>query len=264
VSSYPSMPDASGIVPTTYAYDPAGHLTMIGAGGHVTAFGIDALGRHASQQVDGGTITTYGYLGTANTVSWQSILGTTVYSGIDAIGDRITTTQGGYSVYVIADLHGNVTATADTSSGPNYLTAYRYDAYGETCAAYLAGSLTSDSNPWRFQGRILQNASGQTDLYDFGARSYDPSLGAFTSFDSVAGSARTRSPSTATSMRTPTRRPSSIPMGTTPTLRAQARRPQLSSGSIGRSSTPMLSMRSCIASPRRSRQARARASHAPT
>jgi RHS repeat-associated protein len=190
VSSYPSVPDASGTVPTTYAYDPAGHLTQITAGGHVSAFGIDALGRHASVSVDGGAVTTYTYLGMSNTVAAQTTSGNTLYSGIDAIGDRITTTEGAASVYVIADLHGNVTATADTTSGPNYLSAYRYDAYGETCAAYLAGSLSSDSNPWRFQGRILQSTSGQTDLYDFGARSYDPSLGAFTSFDSVAGSAQ--------------------------------------------------------------------------
>jgi RHS repeat-associated protein len=44
--------------------------------------------------------------------------------------------------------------------------------------------------PWRFQGRILESASAGTDLYDFGARSYDPSLGIFTSFDSVSGSAQ--------------------------------------------------------------------------
>jgi RHS repeat-associated protein len=190
VSSYPSMPDASGTVPTSYSYDPAGHLTQIGAGGHVSAFGIDALGRHASVSVDGGAVTVYAYLGTSNTISAQATPGNTTYSGIDAIGDRITTTEGAAAVYVIPDLHGNVTATADTGSSPVFQTAYRYDAYGETCAAYLAGSLTSDSNPWRFQGRILQNTSGQTDLYDFGARSYDPSLGAFTSFDTVAGSAQ--------------------------------------------------------------------------
>jgi RHS repeat-associated protein len=45
-------------------------------------------------------------------------------------------------------------------------------------------------SPWRFQGRILESADGSTDLYDFQARSYDPSLGAFTSFDSVTGSAQ--------------------------------------------------------------------------
>jgi RHS repeat-associated protein len=46
--------------------------------------------------------------------------------------------------------------------------------------------------PWRYQGRILESAGtgSSTDLYDFSARSYDPSLGGFTSFDSVSGSAQ--------------------------------------------------------------------------
>jgi RHS repeat-associated protein len=83
----------------------------------------------------------------------------------------------------VPDLHGNVVAVA-TSAGA-WTTAYRYDAYGETVDV-CSGSITS---PWRFQGRILESASGSTDLYDFSARSYDPSLGAFTSFDSVSGSA---------------------------------------------------------------------------
>jgi RHS repeat-associated protein len=192
VTSYPSAPDQGmGTVPTSYTYDPAGQLTSITAADHTTAFGIDALGRHASQTVDAGTATVYTYIGTSNTISSQTGAAS-ISSGVDAIGDRITTGQGGGTAYVIADLHGNVVATADSSGAPDYLSAYRYDPYGETCAAYLAGSLISDSNPWRFQGRILESAtgSGQTDLYDFGARSYDPSLGSFTSFDTVAGSAQ--------------------------------------------------------------------------
>jgi RHS repeat-associated protein len=55
------------------------------------------------------------------------------------------------------------------------------DAYTDTGAPAI---------PYRFQGRILQSAEGSTDLYDFGARSYDPSLGTFTSFDTVSGSAQ--------------------------------------------------------------------------
>jgi RHS repeat-associated protein len=43
--------------------------------------------------------------------------------------------------------------------------------------------------PWRYQGRILESAPGTPDLYDFGARSYNPTLGAFTSLDSMHGSA---------------------------------------------------------------------------
>ena len=79
-------------------------------------------------------------------------------------------------------------ATITAGSSPAFSAAYRYDAYGETCDVYApTGAIAS---PWRFQGRILESAEGSTDLYDFSARSYDPSLGAFTSLDSVAGSAQ--------------------------------------------------------------------------
>ena len=82
-------------------------------------------------------------------------------------------------------------AAVEPDSSPAYLNAFRYDAYGKTCGTWhaSAGSLTV---PWRFQGRMLESSSASpaTDLYDFGARSYDPSLGAFTSFDSVSGSAQ--------------------------------------------------------------------------
>jgi RHS repeat-associated protein len=44
--------------------------------------------------------------------------------------------------------------------------------------------------PWRYQGRLLESTPGGRDLYDLTARSYAPDLGAFTSLDSVAGSAQ--------------------------------------------------------------------------
>ena len=179
---------------------PAGHLTCIStassgwcasADSTKVTFGIDAAGRHASQ-VFGGATTTYAYLGTSSQITSTDSGSTTTYSAIDAIGDRLA--QGSPSAaagYLIADLHGNVVAAVEPDSSPAYLNAFRYDAYGKTCGSWhaSAGSLTV---PWRFQGRMLESSSASpaTDLYDFGARSYDPSLGAFTSFDSVSGSAQ--------------------------------------------------------------------------
>jgi RHS repeat-associated protein len=154
------------------------------------AFGLDALGRHASQSV--GTVnptsTTYAYLGTSDQISSTSSGATLTTSSIDAIGDRLTSgTTAGYAA-IVCDLHGNVAATI---VGTSFSAAYRYDAFGETLDTYTGtgaiGSL------WRYQGRILESSpltTGGTDLYDFGARSYDPSLGIFTSFDSVSGSAQ--------------------------------------------------------------------------
>ena len=196
----PRAPAQSFIARRLVAYDPAGHLTCISTASSgwcgsadttKVTFGIDAAGRHASQ-VFGLATTTYAYLGTSSQITSTTSGSTTTYSAIDAIGDRLA--QGSPSAaagYLIADLHGNVVAAVEPDSSPAYLNAFRYDAYGETCGSWhaSAGSLTV---PWRFQGRMLESSSASpaTDLYDFGARSYDPSLGAFTSFDSVSGSAQ--------------------------------------------------------------------------
>jgi RHS repeat-associated protein len=203
-TNQPSDPAAQAtLVATTYAYDPAGHLTSIDTGSDATLvrFGIDALGRHASQSIGPvGTetaVTTYAYLGTADTVSSSRKIEdrdpdpdevTLTYSAIDAIGNRLTTGTSEGIAYLLPDLHGNVVATMTGGSTPAFSAAYRYDAYGVTCDSYApSGSIAS---PWRYQGRILESADGTADLYDFSARSYDPSLGAFTSFDSVTGSAQ--------------------------------------------------------------------------
>jgi RHS repeat-associated protein len=192
-TSSPGAPDSNILVPTTYTYDAGGHLLTIADGNpaHTVVFVLDALSRNASQAVGGGSATTYAYLGTSDTVSSMS-QGTTVTttSLIDAIGDRIGGgTSAGLAAYLVADLHGNIVAALSAGSTPTLLSAYRYDAYGETCGAWSADS-GSIAVPWRFQGRLLESASGATDLYDFAARSYDPSLGAFTSFDSTTGSAQ--------------------------------------------------------------------------
>ena len=53
----------------------------------------------------------------------------------------------------------------------------------------MASVTSALPTPWRYQGRILESAPGTPDLYDFGARSYNPTIGTFTSLDSLHGSA---------------------------------------------------------------------------
>jgi RHS repeat-associated protein len=195
-ASSPSTPDSSALRPTTYTVDAAGRMLSIddGNSAHRVSFVLDALGRHASQTIGvdpNAVTTTYAYLGTSNTVSSMSVgTSVTTTSLIDAIGNRLGQgTPSAFGGYLIADLHGNIVAAVSAGGSPTLLSAYRYDAYGETCGSWTADS-GSLSVPWRFGGRLLESISGTTtDLYDFGARSYDPSLGAFTSFDSVSGSA---------------------------------------------------------------------------
>ena len=191
-TSRPSDPDSAAIDTTAYRYDPAGHLVGIDVAGSIdkdVTFAIDALGRQASRTVGTADPLIYAYLGTSAQVSSTATDGSSItlsaYSAIDAIGNRISTGTPDALGYLMADLHGNVAASISNGSSPSYLSAYRYDPYGQTLDTF------SGSNPvpvpFRYQGRILQSADGATDLYDFGARSYDPNLGVFTSFDSVSG-----------------------------------------------------------------------------
>src|SRR5450759_31917 len=89
-----------------------------------------------------------------------------------------------YKRQLLPDLHGN-TAGALNSTASAVTDAFAYDAYGNTVAAVTSALPT----PWRYQGRILESAAGTPDLYDFGARSYSPTIGTFTSLDSLHGSA---------------------------------------------------------------------------
>ena len=98
-------------------------------------------------------------------------------SAIDAMGDRLTV--GG--AWTIPTVRGDVAGLLNTA-GSAITDAYRYDPFGVSLAS--AGSST---NPYRFGGRLLESTSGQ---YDFGARQYDPAIGAFTSLDTVMGQAQ--------------------------------------------------------------------------
>ena len=84
--------------------------------------------------------------------------------------------------WTLFDLHGDLAGLENQAM--NAVTdALRYDGYGLSIDA--DGAFGS---PWRYQGALDVSPNGNP-LYDLGARFYAPSLGAFTSLDSVAGSA---------------------------------------------------------------------------
>ncbi len=98
-------------------------------------------------------------------------------SAIDAMGDRLTV--GG--AWTIPTVRGDVAGLLNTA-GSAITDAYRYDPFGVSL-----NTQGTSVNPYRFQGRLLESTSGQ---YDFGARQYDPAIGAFTSLDTVMGQAQ--------------------------------------------------------------------------
>jgi RHS repeat-associated protein len=134
-------------------------------------------------------VSNYAYLDTSDSITTITSTGNSTYSTIDSIGDRLATSVNGTLGWIVPDLHGDVAAAV--GAGATFVNAFRFDPYGETVATWTASS-GSVNLPWRYQGRMLESADSSTssDLYDFQARSYDPSLGTFSSFDSVSGTAQ--------------------------------------------------------------------------
>ena len=143
---------------------------------------------------------TLAYLGTTDAVvriANAGGSGTTTDSLLDAAGSRLGTKVGSADpAWLLPDLHGN-TAGAFDAAGGGIVDALRYDGYGLTLAAWNATSNSTPNRDWKYQGRLDLSPDAADDdvasaqpLYDFGAREYSPSAGAFTSLDSVLGSAQ--------------------------------------------------------------------------
>jgi RHS repeat-associated protein len=168
---------------TASTYDLADRLTGISPPGQTaTTFSFDALGRNLTRITPAGT-DTYEYSGTSETVWRITTAGLPTSSAIDPSGARLATSANGTSGYLLPDLHANLAAVVNAGETA-ILNATRYDAFGQTAAAFDSGA--SFPTPWRFQGR-LDISPDSKPLYDFGARNYDPGIGAFTQLDSLAG-----------------------------------------------------------------------------
>jgi RHS repeat-associated protein len=176
---------------TAYTYDEANRLASTSPpAGSALGFSVDALGRQWTKSVGGTLAETYGYAATSDSVVQIDLAAGSTSSAVDGMGNRsATATSAGALGWNLPDLHGNVAAVL-AAAGSSVSDAFRYDAYGRT-----VGKTTSSlPTPWRYQGRLqlsTDDGSGNTaDLYDFGARAYDPQLGVFTSFDTLAGGAQ--------------------------------------------------------------------------
>ncbi len=170
---------SSPVSPTTnssWTYDARNQpLTATVPGQPAVTYTYDALGRRASRTANGST-ETYAYVGD-QVARIDRGSGNVTDSAIDAMGDRLTVGTAWTLPNVRGDVAGLLNAGQSAISD-----ACRYDPFGVSLD--VRGTTT---NPYRFGGRLLESASGQ---YDFGARQYDPAIGAFTSLDSVIGSAQ--------------------------------------------------------------------------
>jgi YD repeat-containing protein len=156
---------------TAYTYDLGDRLTKITPPASMAgaqSFTLDALGRIATQTV-GSTTTTLSYVGTSKTVSRLATGATNVDSLLSSDGSRLATASGASFGWLTPDLHGDVAGATNSSFG-TITDALRYDAFGTISAATTSALPT----PWRYQGQLLVNPAGASDLYAAGARFYAP------------------------------------------------------------------------------------------
>jgi RHS repeat-associated protein len=161
---------------TQYAWDFENRLTSVTLpnGGGVVTFKYDPLGRRVQKSGPTGTVN-YVYdgpnaieeLNATGAVSARYVQG----AGID---EPLAQSRSGLSFYQ-ADGLGTITALADSTGA--LLATYTYDAFGNSTAA--TGSI---GNPYRYTAREYD---GETGLYYYRARYYDPTVGRFISQDPI-------------------------------------------------------------------------------
>jgi len=170
--------DANGSLETNgtkgYEWDGQNRLTRALDGGSETArFSYDGFGRRA-QKVAGGVTRSHIYDGEDTLEERLSTGGTIRYVHGPGIDQPLASIGvGGAVSYYLTDHLGSVVQATD-SAGQVTLTR-QYDAYGNL----LAGSSVSG---YAFTGREWD---GETSLYYYRARYYDPKIGRFISEDPI-------------------------------------------------------------------------------
>ena len=122
--------------------------------------------------------TTYYFYDGANVLTEADQNGGTLtrYTSV-GVDNWISMTRGNTSYYYHTDALGSVTAVSDRAQ--QIAAAYEYDAFGS-----LRGQSGGLENPVRFTGRTWNDEIG---LYDYRLRSYDASVGRFSTEDSWRG-----------------------------------------------------------------------------
>lgn len=177
----------------TYTYDCNGNVTARNIGGTTFTLAYDNENR-LTDVTGGGTAAKFGYNGDGERVSGQLTTGgaTTVYVGnyYEATGSavktyyyagslRVAMRDGSTLKFLVGDHLGSTSLTVDTNAVR--ISEVRYKPWGET--RYTYGTTTTT---YRFTGQRQESALGGSDgLYFYNARWYDPTIGRFTSPDTI-------------------------------------------------------------------------------
>ena len=187
--------EALGSGDQQYSYDFLNRLVMVlDAGGNVTSYRYDALGRRISKSLGGLTRTRFIYDGDRLIQERDGVSpGLLVASYVYGAGPDEVLTRRRWSGGVASDLfyHTNAlgSVSAVTSSAGAVVERYKYDAYGQvTFLSPAFTPLTSSAvyNNLLFTGRYYDT---ETRLYYYRARTYHPYLGRFLQRDPLGEAA---------------------------------------------------------------------------
>ncbi|HEV2233471.1 MAG TPA: RHS repeat-associated core domain-containing protein [Terriglobia bacterium] len=169
-----SKTDSSGT--TTYTWDFENRLTSVTLpNGHVQNYKYDPFGRRIFK--DSPTKTRVFVYDGDNIAERLDASGKATERFTQALGidEPLATYASGIGTYYEADGLGSITSLTNASG--NIANTYEYDSFGQ-----LTGSNESVSNTFRYAGR---EDDGETKLYYYRARYYDPSTGRFLSEDPI-------------------------------------------------------------------------------
>ena len=193
----------------TYTYPSANELTKTVDGGNTTTYQYDGNGNLTStspgttvaynikNQTKSNGSNTYTYSGATQADQVQENSTTFNYSGLGISSQKDSSgttyyircscgllnserTPDGKTHYYLFDALDSVVGLTDSQTG-NDDNMYDYDPYGQM----IAQQEGETGNPFKYASGYFDS---NTNLYHFGARYYDPSLGRWTQQDPVAGS----------------------------------------------------------------------------
>jgi RHS repeat-associated protein len=158
----------------TFSYDYENRLETVHVGTLVVSYRYDPFGKRLSKTVGG--VTTYYLYDEEDIVAEYDSSGnpTAAYIHGPGIDEPIEMTRGGVTVYYTADGLGSVRDLTDNTE--NIVEQYSYDSFGNLTTPPATG------NPYTYTSREYD---GETGLYFYRARYYDPKVGRFLTEDPI-------------------------------------------------------------------------------